>query len=143
MEQPSEQKRYKIDDVLIKLREAYTDSSKTKCEACRENFGRVATMCLDEKHSVKKLEFSSYRKAREFLNCRACNSNYHLKHKAERAEDVKTKRFEKSFKSDSQTFLEQYETFSGSISFPVAVYNGRVYPPNFSPKSFCKGKRPP
>ena len=141
--QPSEQKIYRIDEMLKQHREAYTDSKRTKCNACRANFDFVAGLCLDKTNSVSQLTFTSIRKARAFFNCSECNSKYTLNHKAQRVEDVKTKRFENSFKSDSETFLDRYETLSGIISFPVAVYNSRVYPLNFSPKSYRKGKRPP
>ncbi len=142
-QQPSEQKLYRIDEMLKKHREAYTDSKRTKCDACRANFAFVAEKCLDTKHSMSQWTFPSVRKARAFFNCRECNSNYHSKHKAERAEDVKTKRFEQSFMSDREMFLAQYETFSGSIYYSVAVYKERIYPSNFAPKSFCESKRQP
>jgi hypothetical protein len=125
MEQPSEQKSIGIDELLNKLRGAYEDSSRTKCEACRQVFSNVARMCLNKEHSVSKLRFPSIRRGRSFLNCQECNSKFELNHKAKRAEDLKTKRFDESFKLNHQIVLEQHETLSGTISFPVAVYNGR------------------
>ncbi len=145
MEQPSEQKSIGIDELLNKLRGAYEDSSRTTCEAWRWNFSNVARMCLNKEHSVSKLKFSSIRKGRSFLNCRDCNSQYELQHKAKRSEDIKLKRFDESFKSNRQVILEQHETTNGTLSFPVAaIYTGRVYPPNFIPSSsYNSSQRPP
>ncbi len=140
-QQPSEQKLFRIDAMLNKYRAAYTDSKRTKCDDCRENFTFIDEKCFDKKHLMSHTKFTSSRKAREFFNCSKCNSDYQLKQKAERVEDVKTKRFTRSFNSDSETFLEQYETPTGTLSFPVKVYKERVYTQDFSPKAFRESKR--
>ncbi len=144
MEQPSEQKSIGIDELLNKLRGAYESKSITSCETCRWKFSEVARMSLDKGHSVSKLKFSSVRKGRSFLNCRDCNSKYESQNKARRLEEVKLKRFNESFKFNRQVILEQHETTSGTLSVPVAaIYNGRVYPPDFIPSSFYNSSQRP